>query len=221
MKAGDSRVLGPKSSETSISLSSFRVCMVNTTTPLSLEERHLLLERAVHGPWNYESFPTRDPRKLVLFLYSTGMHPEVLSDTGKYEVSIEKEIQGLVVKWRRPKQKKYVNAPLYWQAAFDRKDPNFDPAMREFWPDIQAWVQDWFTYWVHCRREVVFRDVRRWGHQNGIPRLAPRVLRHDYIARVYETVHDVNHTRNMAGCSLSIAMDYADSNSVLSLFRGR
>lgn len=195
--------------------------MVNTTTALSQEERLLVLKGAVEGTWNYDSFPTLDPRQLILAFWSIGFHPEVLQDTGKWGLRIEHDERGLAAKWNRPKNRRSVAVPLYWQLLFEEKNPLVDQRMRSVWPDVQPWIEDWLTHWIERSRQVIFQDVRRWGIQAGVPRLSPRVLRHDFIARCYETTHDVNLTMALAGASLSITMDYARPESVMQWFRAK
>jgi hypothetical protein len=192
--------------------------MVETTSPLAQAERTLLINRCLYGEWNMESFPTLDPRQLVLVLYSTGIHPAVLEDTGLYGLRVEREPRGLILKLRRPKTRRPVTIPLFWQRLFEEHNPNADSRMQPFWPDIQSWIEDWLKFWTERSRQVIFQDVRRWGMQNGLPRLCPRVLRHDFIARCYETTRDVNLTAALATCSPRIAMDYARLGSVMEWF---
>jgi integrase len=198
----------------------------NTIQPLNPADRRRLISY-IEGPSVLKGGPyVVDPKRLVLFLYETGMHPDVLAHPERKYLHIEPS--GNIV-WVRAKKEisdsnAFINlAPhrriVDWYRDFIASLPRLtcEPASVPVWVKVRGnWVQKKdpetgeLLVRAHCNCATVFdRIVYKFRRATGIPGFCARSCRHTFACRWYELTHDIRVVMDKTGCSMTVALRYA------------
>lgn len=197
--------------------------------PLYPEERKRLLEWVLDSATTPRVLHQLNPKKLTLFLYETGMHPDVLVHPERRKLHIAEN--GHIV-WVRPKKTiSKVDALIDldphrrikdWYRPFLFGVAEFS-ATRKCTPTEVAVTRKVGGRWVretdedgnpktrlHCNCSLeISRVVESIGRSAHLPGFGPRTCRHTFACRWYELTRDINVVMEKTGCSMETALRYA------------
>lgn len=189
-----------------------------TTTPLEKGERRELLRRLESRTLPPDPSGL-DPRQVVLFLYHTGAHPDVIVHPRLRELRV---LEDGSVAWNRPKTDRAIVIPpspqiVTWVADFvaalpEDGHPALTKGKRHHGRPTRVVdgrkVKNNRPYCLCYTR--ITRLVKRVATALGMPKITPRTLRHTFAARIYEASgFDVTEVQRWTGTSPSIALRYA------------
>lgn len=174
--------------------------MVSSTAPLTREELRRLLGSLDTFQPKEGYYENLDPVRVVRFMLMTGVHPEVVADREKSGLMMDGPRH---LTWRRPKTKRMMRVPVD--------------------PEIQPWVKEFVDALPQRTRMTINRLVHDVGAHAGMPKLAPRTLRHSFLRILADKTHDIDDVMRYGGCSLAVAVRYvrtADSARDKAFFEG-
>ena len=196
-----------------------------TIRPLYPEERLKLLSWLEDPGAIAPTIGPPNPKRLTLFLYETGMHPDVLTHPKRRKLHVAPD--GRIV-WVR--SKKTVSSPdsfIYcpphrriasWYREFLASVPEYacDPAFVPVRKNIRGlWVNDLdetgqpkVRKHCNCSQELC-RPVTAIGDLIGLAGFGARSCRHTFACRWYELSRDINVVMDKTGCTLAVALRYA------------
>ncbi|MGA7861357.1 MAG: hypothetical protein WCB19_05815 [Thermoplasmata archaeon] len=170
-------------------------------------------------------------KALTMFLYETGMHPDVLVHPERRKLHIAEN--GHIV-WVRPKKTiSTVNALIdlephrrirgFYEWFLKEEMPRFTDGRRCEPTEVAVkrkvggrWVQEVDEDTglprtrLHCNCSLeLSRPVESIGRSAHLPGFGPRTCRHTFACRWYELTKDINVVMEKTGCSMETALRYA------------
>jgi integrase len=126
---------------------------------------------------------TKFEKETILILLRTGMHINVLCHPKKYSVSIE----GGVLKWRRPKTKKWIKLRVH--------------------NDIKDFVDDYIRAKKKYSRQYYWLMVKNIGKRVKMDFLSPQNFRHTCAFNLMKQGKTPAEVATLLGCSQKVLWD--------------
>ncbi len=183
-----------------------------TIRPMTSDERALFIERVRALPDTIDDRWPWPPRRVLLFLYYTGAHPEVLVHPRRRHLVVREDH----LQWFRPKNRKPMSMPIT-----DNLRPwieEFVAGLRE--PQEHKFVTSYYRVKGMARtdplrarqQDVCYLPVtylvKRVSVEIGLPGLSPRGIRHDRGERIRQVRGDLADVQNYLGTTPSVAARY-------------
>jgi integrase len=194
--------------------------------PLYPLERKQLLDWILDAATTPRVLGPPDPKRLTLFLYETGMHPDVLVHPERRKLHVAEN--GHIL-WVRPKKTISDAGSLIdlephrrirdWYREFLATMPVYkcEPTVVKVTRKIGGrWVQERdkktgeFKTRLKCDCYLNLTPlVASVGESAHLPGFGARGCRHTFACRWYELTHDINVVMDKTGCSMEVALRYA------------
>lgn len=200
-----------------------------TVFPMNPTDRDTYLSRLKEPHPDWMPMYDLNPRQVVLFLYHTGCHPDIMVHPSMRLLSADQVTN--MINWARPKNDRTMGIPIHpdlrpWVFDFveslklsappceltmsDRSGRRHSSDKTDSKGRVTK-VKDSTPYCLHYQR--IWRIVKQVSEQLGFPGVTPRTLRHTFAARVWKrSEHNVEELKKWIGTtSADVTIRYGES----------